>query len=41
MEDIREIDFVAIEDLKQMIAERRVESAGTLIAYLMCCTEIL
>jgi ADP-ribose pyrophosphatase len=41
MEDIREIDFVAIEDLKQMIAERKVESAGTLIAYLMCCTGIL
>jgi len=24
-----------------MIAERKVESAGTLIAYLMCCTGIL
>ena len=41
MEDIRKIDFVAVEDLKRMIAKRKVESAGTLIAYLMCCTGIL
>lgn len=41
MEDIRKIDFVTVKELKQMIAKRKVESAGTLIAYLMCCTGIL
>jgi len=31
---------VSIEELKRMIIAGRVENAGTLIAYLICCTGI-
>lgn len=38
-EDIN-VEIVDISDLKKMIEEGRVENAGTLIAYLLCCTGI-
>ncbi|PWU82275.1 MAG: hypothetical protein DLM72_02605 [Candidatus Nitrosopolaris wilkensis] len=40
-EDIIGVEIVSIEELKNMIIERKIESAGTLIAYLICCTGIL
>lgn len=40
-EDIREIEILSVEQLKHMIKDRKVESAGTLIAYLICCTGLL
>ena len=40
IEDIRNIEIVSIEELKRMIIAGRVENAGTLIAYLICCTQI-
>jgi len=40
IEDIRNIEIMSIEELKRMIIAGRVENAGTLIAYLICCTEI-
>ena len=40
-EDIRAIEILSIEQLKHMIKSRKVESAGTLIAYLICCTDLL
>jgi ADP-ribose pyrophosphatase len=32
------MERVTIAKLRQLIAERKVENAGTLIAYLLCCT---
>lgn len=40
-EDIKAIEILSIEQLKYMIKSRKVESAGTLIAYLICCTDLL
>ncbi|MFY9795341.1 MAG: NUDIX hydrolase, partial [Candidatus Nitrosopolaris sp.] len=40
VEDIRKIEIVAGEELKHMIIEGKVENAGTLIGYLLCCTGI-
>jgi ADP-ribose pyrophosphatase len=40
-EDIIRLEVVSIEELKNMIKERRIQNAGTLIAYLICCTGIL
>jgi len=40
IEDIRNIEILSIEELKRMIIAGRVENAGTLIAYLICCTGI-
>ena len=40
VEDIRKIEMVSIEELKRMIMAGKVENAGTLIAYLICCTGI-
>jgi len=40
VEDIRRIEIVSVEELKRMIKAGKVENAGTLIAYLICCTEI-
>lgn len=40
-EDIREVKILSVEQLKHMIKNRKVESAGTLIAYLICCTDLL
>lgn len=36
-EDIR-VEVVKVRDLERMIAERKVDNAGTLVAYLLCCT---
>ena len=41
MEDIRTIEIVSVKKLQEMVRERKVDSAGTLIAYLICCTGIL
>jgi len=38
VEDIRKVEIVSIEELKRMIMAGKVENAGTLIAYLICCT---
>jgi ADP-ribose pyrophosphatase len=40
-EDIIDIEILSVEQLKHMIRDRKVESAGTLIAYLICCTGLL
>jgi ADP-ribose pyrophosphatase len=37
VEDIRKVEIVSVEELKRMIIARKVENAGTLIAYLICC----
>jgi ADP-ribose pyrophosphatase len=39
-EDIISVDTVSLTELKDMIKERKIESAGTLLAYLICCTGI-
>jgi ADP-ribose pyrophosphatase len=39
-EDIISVDTVSIIELKDMITKRKIESAGTLLAYLICCTGI-
>jgi ADP-ribose pyrophosphatase len=39
-EDIVSVDTVSIIELKDMIRKRKIESAGTLLAYLICCTRI-
>jgi ADP-ribose pyrophosphatase len=39
-EDIISVDTVSIIELKDMIRKRKIESAGTLLAYLICCTGI-
>lgn len=41
VEDIRKIEIVSIEELKRVIIAGNVENAGTLIAYLICCTGML
>ena len=41
VEDIRKIEIVSVQELKRMIMAGKVENAGTLIAYLICCTGIL
>jgi len=41
MEDIRTIESVSLKKLQEMVRERKIDSAGTLIAYLICCTGIL
>jgi ADP-ribose pyrophosphatase len=38
-EDI-DVEVVNIKELESMIAEKRVQNAGTLIAYLLCCSGI-
>ena len=40
VEDIRKVEIVSVEELQHMIKAGEVENAGTLIAYLICCTEI-
>jgi ADP-ribose pyrophosphatase len=40
-EDITGVEIVSIEQLKHMIKQRKIESAGTLIAYLVCCAGII
>jgi len=40
IEDIRNVEIVTVEKLKHMIIAGKVENAGTLIAYLICCTGI-
>lgn len=41
MEDIRTIQIVSLKKLMEMVRIRKIDSAGTLIAYLICCTGIL
>ena len=36
-EDIK-VEIVKVKDLAKMILEKKVENAGTLVAYLLCCT---
>lgn len=36
-EDIR-VKIVKVKDLAKMIAGKKIENAGTLVAYLICCT---
>ena len=36
-EDIN-VEIVKVRDLAKMILEKKVENAGTLVAYLLCCT---
>ena len=38
VEDIRKVEIISVEELKCMIIAGKVENAGTLIAYLICCT---
>ena len=40
-EDIIKLEIVSTRELRNMIKERKIESAGTLIAYLICCTGIV
>jgi len=40
VEDIRKVEMVSVEELKRMIMAGKVENAGTLIAYFICCTGI-
>ena len=40
VEDIRKVEIVSVDKLKRMIKAGKVENAGTLIAYLICSTEI-
>jgi ADP-ribose pyrophosphatase len=39
-EDIITVETVFVKELKAKIKERKIESAGTLLAYLICCTGI-
>ena len=39
-EEILTIESVAVKELKDMIKEKKIENAGTLLAYLICCTGI-
>jgi ADP-ribose pyrophosphatase len=41
IEDIRKVEIISVQELKRMIMAGKVENAGTLIAYLICCTGIL
>ena len=36
-EDIK-VEKVKVKELAQMITNKKIENAGTLIAYLICCT---
>jgi hypothetical protein len=38
-EDIK-VQNIKVKELSEMIANKKVENAGTLIAYFICCTEI-
>jgi hypothetical protein len=38
-EDIK-IEKVKVKKLAQMIADKKIENAGTLIAYLICCVRM-
>ena len=38
-EDIK-VEKVKVKELAQMITEKKIENAGTLIAYLICCMKI-
>ena len=40
-EDIIRKEIVSVGELENMIRQRRIESAGTLLAYLICCSGIL
>ena len=40
-EDIMRLEIVSVEQLKHLIKVRKIESARTLIAYLVCCTGII
>ena len=39
-EDIIRTEIISVEELENMIRQRRIESAGTLLAYLVCCSGI-
>jgi ADP-ribose pyrophosphatase len=39
-EDIS-VETIGSQDLREQIAQRKVESAGTLISYLLCCTDTI
>lgn len=38
VEDIIRTEIISVEELENMIRERRIKSAGTLLAYLICCS---
>jgi ADP-ribose diphosphatase len=38
VEDIIRTEIISVEELENMIRERRIESAGTLLAFLICCS---
>ena len=40
-EDIVRTEIISVGELENMIKQRRIESAGTLLAYLICCSGIL
>ncbi len=40
VEDIRKVEIVSVKELEHMIKAGKVENAGTLIAYFICCTGI-
>ena len=40
VQDIRQIEIVAVDELKHMIMDGKVENAGTLIGYLLCCCQL-
>lgn len=37
-EDIIRTEIISLKELENMIRQRRIESAGTLLAYLICCS---
>ena len=40
-EEIIRTEIISVRELKNMIKQRRIDSAGTLLAYLICCSDIL
>jgi ADP-ribose pyrophosphatase len=38
--EVIKVENVKVKELSEMIANKKVENAGTLIAYFICCTEI-
>jgi ADP-ribose pyrophosphatase len=38
VEDIIRTEIISVEELENMIRERRIKSAGTLLAFLICCS---
>lgn len=40
-EEIIRTEIISVRELKNMIKQRRIDSAGTLLAYLICCSGIL